>query len=144
MLRRKERKKRKQELIFKVKIEVDEEDLYMLKIGIFLFCFVFYSGKIFFSNLIFQPLPYISAIHIFISLKKVILVIYFWLPWVFVTIQAFSSCRERGLLSSWGAWASHCSGFSCHGAWTLGRVSFSCCSMQAQWVRLPGSRAQAQ
>ena len=25
----------------------------------------------------------------------------------------FSSCSEQGLLSSWGAWASHCGGFSC-------------------------------
>ena len=33
MLRGKERKKRKQELILKVKIEVDEEDLYTLKIN---------------------------------------------------------------------------------------------------------------
>ena len=27
--------------------------------------------------------------------------------------QAFFSCRERGLLCSCSAWASHCSGFSC-------------------------------
>ena len=26
------------------------------------------------------------------------LFIYFWLPWVFVAVQAFSSCSERGLL----------------------------------------------
>ena len=26
---------------------------------------------------------------------------------------AFSRCSERGLLSSWGVWASHCSGSSC-------------------------------
>ena len=32
----------------------------------------------------------------------------------------FSSCHEQGLLSSCGAWASHCSGFSCCGAVTLG------------------------
>ena len=89
MLRGKERKKRKQELIFKVKIEIDE-DLYMLKIGIFLFFFFFFLfWEKFFFNLIFKPLPHISAIHIFISFKKVILVIYFWLSWVFVTIQAF-------------------------------------------------------
>ena len=70
MLRGKERKKRKQELILKVKTEVDEEDLYTLKIGVFLFCFVFLFWEFFFFNLIFQPLSYISAIHIFISLKK--------------------------------------------------------------------------
>ena len=33
--------------------------------------------------------------------------------------QAFSSCRERGLLSSCGAWASHRGGFSCCGAQAL-------------------------
>ena len=27
--------------------------------------------------------------------------------------QAFSNCSERGLLYHCGAWASHCSGFSC-------------------------------
>ena len=95
MLRGKERKKRKQELILKVKTEVGEEDLYMLKTGIFLFCFVFYSGKFFF-NLIFQPLPYISAIHILISLKKVILVFNFWLSWVFVTMQALLWLQREG------------------------------------------------
>ena len=36
----------------------------------------------------------------------------------------FSSCRERGLLSSCGTWASHCSGFSCWGAQTLGHTGF--------------------
>ena len=33
--------------------------------------------------------------------------------------QAFSSCRERGLLSSCSAWASHRGGFSCCGAQAL-------------------------
>ena len=39
---------------------------------------------------------------------------------VFVAVQTFSSCGEWGLLSSRGAWASHCSGFSRCRAWTLG------------------------
>ena len=38
----------------------------------------------------------------------------------------YSSCRERGLLSSCSAWATHCSGFSC-GAWALGHMGFSSC-----------------
>ena len=109
MLRGKERKKRKQELILKVKIEVDEEDLYTLKIGVFLFCFVFYSGNFFF-NIIFQPLSYISAIHIFISLKNVILVIYFWLSWVFVTVQAFLQLQREG-----APLYLRCTGFSLQG-----------------------------
>ena len=33
--------------------------------------------------------------------------------------QAFSSCREWGLLSHRGPGASHCSGFSCRRAWAL-------------------------
>ena len=44
---------------------------------------------------------------------------------------AFSSCRERGLLSHCGAWPSHCSGFSCGGTWDLGRVGFSSWGVQA-------------
>ena len=35
---------------------------------------------------------------------------------------AFSSCGEQGLLSSCCAWASHCGGFSCCGAWAPGGV----------------------
>ena len=33
---------------------------------------------------------------------------------------AFSTCGQQGLLSSRGAWASHCNGFSCCGAQALG------------------------
>ena len=35
-------------------------------------------------------------------------------------VQAFCSCGERGLLSSSGAWASHCSGLSYCRAQALG------------------------
>ena len=34
----------------------------------------------------------------FFFFNKFILFIYFWLHWVFVAVQAFSSCGERGLL----------------------------------------------
>ena len=34
-----------------------------------------------------------------------------------------SSCGEQGLLSSCGAWVSHCGGFSCCGAQTLGALA---------------------
>ena len=34
--------------------------------------------------------------------------------------RTFSSCGEQRLLSSCGVRASHCSGFSCCGAWVLG------------------------
>ena len=39
--------------------------------------------------------------------------VFIWLCWVFVPAWAFSSCGSRGLLSSCGAQASHCSTFSC-------------------------------
>ena len=47
----------------------------------------------------------------------------------------FSSFSKQGLLFSFAAWVSHCSGFFC-GAKALG--------LQAQQLWLPGSRAQAQ
>ena len=47
---------------------------------------------------------------------------YFWLPWVFVAVQGFSSWGKWGLLSRCGAWASHCNGFSRFGARALGRA----------------------
>ena len=37
----------------------------------------------------------------------------------------FSRCGEQGLLSSCDARVSHCGGFSCCGAWALGRAGFS-------------------
>ena len=49
-----------------------------------------------------------------------IVLFYFWLCWVFIAAQVFSSCGEWGLLSSCSAPTSHCSVFSCCGAWALG------------------------
>ena len=49
---------------------------------------------------------------------------------------------QRGLVSSYVARASHCGGFSCCRPQALGR--FNNCSMWAQQLWLPGSRAQAQ
>ena len=43
-----------------------------------------------------------------------------------------------------GTQTSHCSGFSCCGAWALGHLGFSSCGMWARQLRLPGSRAQVQ
>ena len=56
----------------------------------------------------------------------------------------FSSCSERELLSSCGAWDSHCGGFSCCGAWAPGHVDFSSCGVWVQKLPITGSRAQAQ
>ena len=61
-----------------------------------------------------------SCIYLF---KKII---YFWFffflaaPGLHCCVRAFSSISERGLLSSYGVWVSHCSGFSCWGACSLG------------------------
>ena len=46
--------------------------------------------------------------------------------------QAFASCREQGLLSSFNAWASHSSGLLCCGVQSLGHPGFRICSTWAQ------------
>ena len=48
------------------------------------------------------------------------ILIYFWLHWVFVAACQFSLVVVRGAVLCCGARASHCSGFSCCGARTLG------------------------
>ena len=65
------------------------------------------------------------------------LFIYFWLCWIFV---ALSGSIEWRLLSNCGAWASHCSGFSCCRAQAPGHTGFSSCGTWAQSLRLWGSR----
>ena len=55
-----------------------------------------------------------------------------------------SSCGERGLLSSFGALASHCGGFSCCRAQTLGLPGFSSFGSQALEHRLSSCGARAQ
>ena len=54
---------------------------------------------------------------------------------------AFSSCSKQGLLSSCGARASHCGGFSCCGAQALGHVGsvvVGCTGLVALWhVKFP-------
>ena len=49
----------------------------------------------------------------------------------------FPGCGDRGLLSSCGAWASHCGGYSCCGA-----TGSRACGLQQLW--LSDSRARAQ
>ena len=51
----------------------------------------------------------------------------------------FSSCDEQVQVSSCGARASHCSGFSCCTAQALGRTDVSSCGTRAQYSQLPGS-----
>ena len=57
---------------------------------------------------------------------------------------AFCNCGQQGLLSSCGAQASHCSGFSRCRAWALGGMGFSSSGKWALQSWLPGSRAQTQ
>ena len=57
-------------------------------------------------------------------------------------LRLFSSCGNPGLLSSCGAPASHCSGFSCCGAWALG-VWASIVAAHGLSLWLLGSRALA-
>ena len=55
----------------------------------------------------------------------------------------FSSCGERGLLSSCRVHVSHCNGFSCCRARVLGHSSFSTCSSQPLEHRLNSRGAWA-
>ena len=59
-----------------------------------------------------------------------IIFVYLLLCWVSVPVWAFSRCGGLGLLSALGAWASHCSGFSC-AVWALGCSGFSSCGSLA-------------
>ena len=68
-------------------------------------------------NIQIPPLFYIYIFFFFFKLF-----FYFWLHWVFIDVQAFSSCNEQGLLSSCSTRASHCNGFCCCRACVLGRA----------------------
>ena len=56
----------------------------------------------------------------------------------------FSSCPARGLLSSWGAWAFHCGGFSCALAWTAGSRAGGLQSLQSVGLVVVACRLSAQ
>ena len=58
--------------------------------------------------------------------------IYFCLCWVFIAMQAFSVIAVSMCYSSCSVLTSHCSGFSCCGAWALG-------ALRLQQLRFPGS-----
>ena len=55
----------------------------------------------------------------------------------------FSSCGKQGLCYSCGVQVSHCSGFSCCGAWALGPLGFSSCGSWALEHRLDSCDTQA-
>ena len=77
-----------------------------------------HPGRIFNLHLSFRDLPISGGTG------------FCWCMW------AFSSCSVWGLLSSYSAQASHCSGFSCWKAWALRCAKFSSCSSQAPEHRL--------
>ena len=77
-------------------------------LNLFVFPFIYFFIKVCWRNecSFFYLLPvHSSGIWIF---KKYI--------YLLLTVLALCCCG-RGLLSSWGVWASHCSGFCCCGAW---------------------------
>ena len=58
--------------------------------------------------------PFWLEVEVFsYSKNNLYLCIYFGLCWIFVAGGLFSSCGERGLLSSCSVQALHCGGFSC-------------------------------
>ena len=83
---------------------------------------------------------------VFLQLLKLLFKTYFWLCWVFVAVRRlFPSFRERGLLSSSSAWASHCGGllqstgswrtsFSSYSSWTLGYAGSVVVAQRPCWL----------
>ena len=69
--------------------------------------------------------------YLLLLLKKVLFI------YVFVAAWAFSSCGKRELLTSCGAQAAHCSGFSCSGARAQGLAD---CSSRGLWAQVCGSQ----
>ena len=59
----------------------------------------------------------------------------FWLCWVFIAVCGLSLVMVSGRPSLVAAHVCHCSGFSCCGAWALGRVALSnwCKGLAAPW-----------
>ena len=61
-----------------------------------------------------------SSLFLKVFLKFIYLFIYFWMRCVFVAVRGISLVAASGATFRCGAWASHCSGFSCCGARALG------------------------
>ena len=82
----------------------------------------------------------ISALYIFKTYSTLFIYLLFY--WVFVAVHGlFPVTMSGGLLSSCHVQASHCGGFSCRTARTLGHTDFSSCNTQAQQLFLMDSRA---
>ena len=85
-------------------------------------------------------LSIISFEYVFSTYQSIFyLFIYFGCPGSLLLQQAFSCCREQGLLSGYGAWASHCSDISCYKARALGHTGFGSCGPHLVALRHVGS-----
>ena len=91
--------------------------------------------SILFSSEYFKGERRISVESLFLSCAKVTLnwIFFFFLIFIYflatlgllTLLLGYSSCSKQGLLSSWGTWASHCSGFSGCGTQALECVSLA-------------------
>ena len=71
-------------------------------------------------------------LYIVLYLLKICVFITFGYAGSLLLLELLSNCREWGLLSSCGAQASHCGGFSCYGAQALEPSGFISCRTWAQ------------
>ena len=62
--------------------------------------------------------------------------------YLYCCVRALSSCADHELLSGCGAWASHCSGFSCCETQGLERLGFSRCGSQSLQHRVSSCGAR--
>ena len=103
-------------------------------------CVVLFTFSI--SLLIFCPV----ILAIFLKL-----IIFWGLHWVFVAMHRLSLVERAGATLRYSAQASHCSGFSCRGAWAVGAQAsvdvarrLSSCGSQAPEHRLSNCGTWAQ
>ena len=73
-----------------------------------------------------------NSFYIILNIFKIFLFIYLCLCRVFVATQASLYFQQARAILCCSAWASHCGGFSCCWAQTLGRAGFNSCSARAQ------------
>ena len=107
------------------------------------FCFFPNANRSFQSQWLYQNLRIVARFLMTVKKKKIDLFVVLSY-WVCDAAQAFSGCGGWELLFSCGAWVSHCGGFSCCGALSLGCLGFRSCSTWTQQLRLLEPRGQAQ
>ena len=91
-----------------------------LLVSLTLFPIFLFSHFIDFA-LTFSPFFLLTRILNLLVFASLLYFIYLFIGWSGSSLLngLFASCSEPGLLSRWGPWASHCSGFSCCGTRTL-------------------------